>query len=380
MARSVVIVFLLAGAASAAPPPSGPAPAVPWGIGPFTKRDAVNPILKPSPEATFTCPIQGRSVRWEALASYNAAAVVRDGQVFLLYRAQDEDGVSRLGLASSRDGLAFNRRPTPVLHPDHDAMKQYEWPGGCEDPRLVADGKGGYVLTYTAWDKKTARLAVATSPDLVRWTKRGPAFQGRHRDLWSKSGAIVCRWKRSECVAARIQGRFWMLWGDTSVFAATSDDLLSWTPLEADAALRSVLSPRKGSFDSELVEPGPPPFLTRRGIVLLYNGRNLAGEAGDPRLPPEGYATGQALLAPDDPMRLVERAAESVLRPELDFERQGQVPNVVFSEGLARFKDRWLLYYGTADSRLAVASAPLRSRQTQVGPSSPGPRVDDRLR
>jgi predicted GH43/DUF377 family glycosyl hydrolase len=84
-----------------------------------------------------------------------------------------------------------------------------------------------------------------------------------------------------------------------------------------------VLTPRKGSFDSELVEPGPPAFLTERGIVCLYNGRNLASPAGDPRLPAGGYAAGQALLASDDPMRVIARAAASVLLPELDFEKQG---------------------------------------------------------
>jgi predicted GH43/DUF377 family glycosyl hydrolase len=360
MARTMIGVALLAVSALAARTPSGPGLTEPWTIGPFTKRDAVNPILEPSREATFACPIQGRKVHFEALAAYNAAAVVRDGQVFLLYRAQDEDGVSRLGLASSRDGLSFTRRPAPVLHPDHDAMREYEGPGGCEDPRLVSDGKGGYVLTYTAWDRKTARLAVATSPDLVRWTKRGLAFGGKHRDVWSKSGSIVCRWEGSDCVATRIRGRYWMLWGDTNVFAATSDDLVAWTPVEKGAALRPVLSPRKASFDSELVEPGPPAFLTEHGIVCLYNGRNLAGEAGDPHLPAGGYAAGQALLAGDDPMHVLARAAESLLRPELGFEKVGQVPNVVFIEGLVPFKGQWLLYYGTADSRLAVASAPLR--------------------
>ena len=360
MTRTLAGVALLAGSALAAATSPGPAPREPWAIGPFTKKHAVNPILEPSREASFACPIQGREVRWEALAAYNAAAVVRGRHVFLLYRAQAEDGVSRLGLASSQDGLAFTRRPTPVLYPDHDLMLDYEGPGGCEDPRLVSDGKGGYVLTYTAWDKKTARLAVASSLDLVHWTKRGPAFSGKYRDVWSKSGSIVCRFKGSDCVAARIRGRYWMLWGDTNIFAATSDDLVSWTPVEDDAALRPVLSPRKGSFDSELVEPGPPAFLTKQGIVCLYNGRNLAGASGDSRLPAGGYAAGQALLASDDPLRLVARAAQSLLLPELDFEKQGQVPNVVFIEGLVPFGRQWLLYYGTADSRLAVAVAPLR--------------------
>ena len=339
----------------------GPVAEETWTTGPFAKQDRANPILQPAPASRFECPLAGRTVRWEALATYNAAAVVRDGQVFLLYRAQDEDGVSRLGLARSRDGLVFERLPTPVLHPDRDAMQEYEWPGGCEDPRLVADGKGGYVLTYTAWDKKTARLAAATSRDLVHWTKRGLAFAGRHRDLWSKSGAIVCQWKGGECVARRIRGRYWMLWGDTNVFAATSDDLASWTPLEReDGTLSPVLSPREGAFDSELVEPGPPAFLTKRGIVLLYNGRNRGGEAGDPTLPTGGYATGQALFAVDDPSRLLARTAESFLRPDVAFEKQGQVANVVFAEGLVRFNGRWLLYYGAADSRLALAAATSR--------------------
>jgi beta-1,2-mannosidase len=297
---------------------SGAPAGEPWAIGPFTKKDKANPILEPSPDAVFNCPMRGGSVRWEALATYNAGAVVRDGQVFLLYRAQDADGVSRLGLASSRDGLAFTRRPAPVFYPDRDPLEPYEWPGGCEDPRLVSDGRRGYVLTYTAWDKKTARLAVATSPDLVHWTKHGLAFPGKHRDLWSKSGSIVCRFKRDECVATRIRGRYWMLWGDTNVFAATSDDLRTWSPVEkADGTLAPVLSPRKRAFDSELVEPGPPAFLTRRGIVVLYNGRNLGPDAGDPLLPKEGYAAGQALLDGKDPVRVLDRLPESFLRPDL---------------------------------------------------------------
>jgi predicted GH43/DUF377 family glycosyl hydrolase len=353
-ALPAILVLADAGAARSAP-------AEPWTIGPFVRSDEAAPVLEPSREAVFRCPMEGRSVRWEALAAYNAAAVVRDGQVFLLYRAQDEDGVSRLGLASSRDGIAFLRRPEPVLYPDHDRATPYEWPGGCEDPRLVSDGHHGYVLTYTAWDKKTARLSVAVSPDLVHWTKLGPAFSGKHRDLWSKSGSIVCRFEGSECVATRIRGRYWMLWGDTSVFVAASDDLRTWTPVEkGDGSLVAVLSPRPGAFDSELVEPGPPAFLGRRGIVLLYNGRNRGPGSGDPGLPEGAYATGQVLLDGRDPTRVLERTKDSFLRPELGFEKQGQVPNVVFGEGLVRLGDRWLLYYGAADSRLALATAPAR--------------------
>jgi beta-1,2-mannosidase len=363
--RRLIGVALLAGLAASAAWAEEP-----WTLGPFRKDDGANPILGPSPNASFSCPIRRATVRWEELAIYNPAAVVRDGQVLLVYRAQDKDGTSRLGLATSRDGVRFARRAAPVLFPDEDRARADEWPGGCEDPRLVEDDRGRAVLTYTAYDGQKARLAVATSKDLVRWTKHGLAFGAQRRDLWSKSGAIVCRWRGSRCVAERVGGHYWMLWGDTSIFAATSDDLTAWTPLLGDDGRPApVIAPRPGRFDSELVEPGPAAFLTRAGIVLLYNARN-AVEGGDPGLRPGAYAAGQVLLDASDPRRVLARPPEPFLRPDLGHEKEGQVANVVFVEGLVPFRGRWLLYFGTADSRLAVAAAPLAP-----GPSSP---LDDR--
>ena len=61
---------------------------------------------------------------------------------------------------------------------DRDAQQKNEWPGGVEDPRLVETEDGTYVLTYTQWNRDVPRLAVATSRDLVTWTKHGPAFAG----------------------------------------------------------------------------------------------------------------------------------------------------------------------------------------------------------
>ncbi len=264
----------------------------PWTIGPFTRELRGRPILIPRAETRFICPVARREVNWEEKDVFNPAAVVRNGLVHLLYRAQDSvgrpAGTSRLGLATSRDGLHFERRATPVLYPDNDALRQFEWEGGCEDPRVVETADSRYVLTYTAYDGTTARLCVATSTDLVTWNKHGLAFgragQGRYRDLWSKSGAIVCESRGGRPVAARIDGRYWMYWGDTDVFVATSDNLVEWTPVERPLGagqiaanhptLVSALAPRRRRFDSALVEPGPPPMLTPHGILLLYNGAN----------------------------------------------------------------------------------------------------------
>ncbi len=258
-----------------------------WMLGPFVRHAA--PVLAPREDAVFRCPVRNADVRWEAKDVFNPAAAVREGKVHLLYRAQDDvgrsAGTSRIGLASSADGLAFDRRPEPVLFPDDDFMMTYEWEGGCGDPRVVESEDGTYVMTYTAFDGTTARLAVATSRDLVHWTKHGLAFGkaagGRFRDLSSKSGAIVATLGASgRIVAVRIEGKYWMYWGGSDIFAATSENLVDWTPVEREDVLvkrstfKVVVSTRRGRFDSALVEPGPPPLVTSRGILFLHNASN----------------------------------------------------------------------------------------------------------
>jgi predicted GH43/DUF377 family glycosyl hydrolase len=165
----------------------------------------------------------------------------------------------------------------------------------------------------------------------------------------------VARRDGSRFVAARINGKYWMYWGDTNIFVATSDNLLDWTPLEEKGQLVAAFGPRKAMFDSRLVEPGPAAMLTDNGILLIYNSMNL-DKGGDPQLPPGTYTAGQILLDPQNPARVLDRTDHYFMRPDKDYEITGQVGNVVFLEGLVNFKGKWLLYYGTADSKIAVAS------------------------
>ena len=345
-----------------------------WTLGPFAKPSGVNPVIAPSAAVTVRSPINDSLVRWEEYATFNPAAVVRNGKVYVLYRAEDASGdstighhTSRIGLAESSDGLHFTRRATPVLYPDRDAQQGNEWPGGVEDPRIVEREDGLYVLTYTQWNRKVPRLAVATSRDLVRWEKHGPAFAaasgGKYDEVETKSGAILCRFVGERCVAAKVNGKYWMYFNVPEVLIATSDDCLRWSPMEDENGrpLR-VLSPRPGYFDSWLVEAGAPAVLTDRGIVLLYNAGN-SGRYGDPGVPARTYTAGQALFDARNPVRLIARTNAPFLRPSEPYERSGQYKEgTTFVEGLARFKGRWMLYYGTADSRVAVAAAAIRAR------------------
>jgi predicted GH43/DUF377 family glycosyl hydrolase len=356
---------------------AGNGPAADWALLPFTKVDSVNPVLQPG-TGQFTDPIRRQKVGWEEKDVFNPAIVVKDGKLYMLYRAQDKvgkpAGTSRIGLAVSTDGFHFARSPSPVLYPDNDAEKKSEWEGGCEDPRVVEDDKGTYYMTYTAYDGTMARLLIATSKDLLHWTKKGHAFakayNGKYANTWSKSGSIVSKYSNGKIVATRISGKYWMYWGDQNIWSATSDDLVNWTPVEMSAGekppialrgqavnmpdLRIVISTRAKKFDSDLVESGPPAMITDKGILLIYNGRNVPA-IGDSSLPEGTYAGGQVLLDGNDPSKVLHRLDQYFIHPDKGYEITGQVGQVCFLEGLAQFHDQWFLYYGTADSRIAVA-------------------------
>jgi predicted GH43/DUF377 family glycosyl hydrolase len=290
------------------------------------QRASDTPILSPQGDG------------WESAGTFNPSVVWFHGKFVMLYRAQDRAGTSRLGYAESDDGIHFRRRPQPVLSPETD----YEKDGGVEDPRLVKFGRTFY-LTYTGYNKKDAQLCLARSKDLIHWKRMGvilPAYKGNWYQAWTKSGAIV---------PEKINGKYWMYFHGISsaklgqVGLASSTDLVHWT----DALNQPILPARPGNFDSAVVEPGPAPILTSAGIVLVYNG------ADDNTI----YRTGFAVFDRKDPSRLLARSSEPFFAPEKDWEKTGQVPNVVFVEGAAPQGDHYLFYYGGADKYIGVARA-----------------------
>lgn len=337
-----------------------------WTLGPFT-RPVDGPIIVPRPQSVFHDPLRSEPVHWEALHTFNPAAIVRNGKVMVLYRAEDDSGsmqigmhTSRLGLAESEDGIHFTRLPEPVFYPAEDSQKAREWPGGVEDPRIVEREDGTYVLTYTQWNRETYSVGIATSHDLIHWTKQGPAFLtaagGKYAHLKYKSAGIVTHVAKGRLIAARISGMYWIYWGEGAIHIASSPDLIHWTPVQDETGEPvELLRPRPGHFDSSFPETGPPPVLTGAGIVVLYNGKN-APSGGDPALGPNAYAAGEALFNAINPMHLLTQTDVPVQKPELPYEKTGQyAAGTTFAEGLVWFHKRWFLYYGCADSLVAVA-------------------------
>ncbi|MFL6353294.1 MAG: glycoside hydrolase family 130 protein [Bryobacteraceae bacterium] len=292
-------------------------------------------------------PLAGPGRGWSEFGLFNPTAIQTGNTIVLLFRAQDRSHTSRIGYAESSDGLHFHVRPEPVLSPEAN----YEKGGGLEDPRVVQIN-GTYYLTYTGYDLHAAQLCLATSTDLIHWQRKGVimlAYQGTWNTQWTKSGAIV---------AEKVNGKWWMYYLGTRkdpdgqsrdyMGLASSSDLLHWR----DATQKPVLDRRPGAFDARVMEPGPPPMMTEAGILLLYNG-------ADDHLV---YGPGWVVFDAHDPSRVIARADRPFMMPLLKWEKEGNVPNVIFLEGAVpkskpeSSKNIELTgYYGAADKFIGAA-------------------------
>ena len=340
-------------------------------IGPFEKLPVgANPILGPNFDSKFYCPIMNKDIRWESRAIIGGAAVVKDDKVYMIYQGEDDTrgylmrtngspGTMRLGLAISDDGVNFLKKG-PILYPQNDKFLDMEINGGCEIPRLIETPDGEYILFYDGWNKSKARLMIATSRDLVHWEKHGSLFKKFHGDkyseLWSKSAAVVTELRNGKLVAAKINGKYWMYFGERGLYIAVSDNLIDWQILEdEDGKLKTLLPKRKGMFDDRTIEGGMA-IKTGRGIVVIYNTFRFKqeGEVGDQVLS-SGLA--QALIDASNPTKVLDRSDIPFLVPDREYEIQGAVNNVVFATGVVFFKNKWYLYHNGGDRVLCVAVA-----------------------
>jgi predicted GH43/DUF377 family glycosyl hydrolase len=281
-----------------------------WPIGKL-KKFRGNPVLIPS-----------RKNKWESAAVYNGTAVRKLGKVYLFYRAEQHyynDYVSKIGLAISRDGFRFKRLKKPIIVPERIYEKR-----GCEDPRICQINEK-YYMTYVAFSGRRTNIALAESEDLINWRKKGTLIR------YSKSGALV---------SGKIDGKYILYFGDTNIYMAFSKNLKKW-----EISNEPVLTPRPNKFDSRLVEVGPCPIVTPKGIFMVYNSSNG-----------REYNVGYAMFSKNNPKKCIARTDKPQLSATHPWENFGKVNYVVFAEGLVEKNGEYLEYYGGADKSIGVAT------------------------
>lgn len=306
-----------------------------------------NPILTPSDfkksdiGAVFNC----------------GAAVTANGEVAMLYRAVSsgyrkkpawngyDNYISSIGYAVSSDGYTFSIDEEAVITP------QEEWDRyGCEDPRItrfIDNGESTYLISYTALSTPAFsglggdRVALVTTDDFTSYTRHGVITPG----LSDKDAVFF---------SERVNGKMALLhrippdiqivyFEDMEEIVTTDEDF--WNQHYRSVEDHTILK-RRYDWEAKKIGAGPPPVKTEEGWLLIYHGVDEH----------HVYRTGVALLDLEDPTRVIARSPHPILEPETDYEKYGDINNVVFPEGAVILDDTLFVYYGAADKVCALAT------------------------
>jgi len=313
-------------------------------------KSAHNPILRPGKHP------------WTAEAVLNPGAAVLHGRTHLIYRAIGMDGVSRLGYASSPDGLTFDERlPYPVYiangssstprNARHYSPMMYpsggSW-GGCEDPRMVVI-EGRVYVTFNMFQNWTLRVGVISMPVEDFLAKR---FYKWEKPIILSHGTRDKNWV---LFPEKVGGRFAVLHSiigedDYHVRVEYVDDLEELSERRFKSPDPQQISDRLIAWHVHTRSAGPPPIKTEKGWLVFYH----ANDAKEP----SKYKLGAMLLDLTDPTKVLHRAAAPVLVPDEAYENHGK-PGIVYAGGAVVRNGMLFVYYGGADKVVCVATTPL---------------------
>lgn len=295
------------------------------------KRYSQNPILTPDMWS------------YKVNSVFNAGATMFEGKVLLLVRVEDMKGFSHFSKAVSEDGLSnWIIDDKPTMKPD---VKNYpEEYYGIEDPRIIKLNEEYhpdfcYAVVYTAFSKSGPLVSLALTEDFVDFKRIGIIMPPDDKDAALFPRRFEGRWlllHRPSPVSHILGANIWLSY---------SPDLIHWG--NSDVLIPS----RSGSWwDANKIGLGPPPIETKEGWLIIYHGvkTTAAGSL---------YRLGLALLDLDKPWKLIKRCDEWVFGPYEYYERVGDVPDVTFPCGVVVKDDELLMYYGAADTTIAVATA-----------------------
>jgi predicted GH43/DUF377 family glycosyl hydrolase len=306
------------------------------------RRYERNPILSPRPE-----------FNWEAKAVFNPAAVYEGGKFHIVYRAMSRDNTSVFGYASSRDGLHIDERLRVPIYVPRAGFESKSHPGnsGCEDPRITKMGDLFYMF-YTAYDGYTPRVAYTTIKveDFLnkKWN-------------WSDPKVITPPGvdDKDACLfPKKINGKFVVFHRADNCICINFEDDLDFHENKWLVNKGCLIKPRKDYWDNRKFGIAAPPLETPHGWLMFYHRVSVPGDI---------YKVEAGLLALNDPTKVIAKTDASLLEPELDYEKIGQVPNVVFPCGAVLLNDMVYLYYGGGDRVVGVAKMELKDILKRLG-------------
>jgi beta-1,2-mannobiose phosphorylase / 1,2-beta-oligomannan phosphorylase len=335
------------------------------------RRSKHNPILIPDPDR-----------EWESKKVYNPGCVYFKNEYHLFYRAvgAGDNWRSVIGHAVSADGESFSRLAEPALIPESDDESR-----GLEDPRIVRIG-GKFYMSYASYDGHDPKLCIAVSDDLFAWKKKGRTFEDFNFDKsggemvkiingkWSREETGGRQWSKSGAIMPeKINGKFYLLFGEYRIWMAESEDLVHWIPDR-----QPLVSPSLSGFDESYVEMGPPPIKTEKGWLVLYHGI-------DKKM---FYRIGFLLLDPKEPRKIICRSTEPIFGPKEKYElsgivdilpggfaalekfdddelsafmakaeKEGYMPKVTFCPAAVARGDELRIFYGAGDTSICTATA-----------------------
>lgn len=320
---------------------------------------------------------------FESKAVLNPCCVEVDGITKMFYRAVDQQGRSSIGYAELKDNKTIKRCDHPILFPENEYEKV-----GLEDPRIVYF-EGVYYLFYTAFDGMSARVAYATSPDLITFTKKGVIstgtlykdariffeklpqkekylyyqaeaeyFHGPQAKVWDKDAFIFPKKINNRlALIHRIKPSIQISYFDSFNDLASED---YWIEQLKDLEKHTVLDP--GPTDL-FVGGGCPPIETKYGWLMIYH-RVIGHE--DRWQGQRIYSAGAMLLDLDDPQKITHRLSDPLFVPTEDWELRGDVDTVVFPTGAIVRNGRLYIYYGAADRLIACKSIDLQGLMDEL--------------
>lgn len=272
---------------------------------------------------------------WEKAAVFNAAMVHENGLFHMIYRATDIGGhdkygryINTFGYAVSKDLLTWHRHGKPIL--SNDVPQELRGP---EDPRIVKI-ENTYYMTYTGFGDRRPedyRICLATSTDLVNWKRHGVLL-----DEPNKNAALF---------AKKINGRYCLLHRrQPDIWLAYSDDLKTWDDHT------EIITTRPDSWEDVRIGIAGPPVQIDAGWLLFYHGVDSTN----------CYRLGVVLLDRDKPEKVLARQNAPIIEPELSWEIDGFIPNVIFSCATVLHEDRIYCCYGGADTVIGMAYIDLK--------------------